>query len=152
MKDLCSKPCAATNARNGGSSPNMATYSSSPRFHAVDPTTPVHSPHHSLHSSSSSRLSLRNNLTLHEYRKQQNSPASHATPPGRALRRKPAASGLKETESAPLVSRTPLSSSRVPPQSLHLSHSVRIRLASLALTYTAPSTQFSPNYWHVYFL
>ncbi|KAL5401500.1 hypothetical protein PMIN03_011459 [Paraphaeosphaeria minitans] len=100
----------------------MATYSHSPRLRAVNPTTPVHSPHHSLHSSSSSRLSVRN-LTLHEYRKQQNSPASQATPPGRTLRRKPAASGLKETESAPSVSRTPLSLSRAPPRPLHLSQS-----------------------------
>ncbi|OAG05836.1 uncharacterized protein CC84DRAFT_1175941 [Paraphaeosphaeria sporulosa] len=100
----------------------MATYSHSPRLHAVNPTTPVHSPHHSVHSSSSSRLSVRN-LTLHEYRKQQNSPASQATPPGRTLRRKPAASGLKETESAPSVSRTPLPLSRAPPRPLHLSQS-----------------------------
>ncbi|KAF2450806.1 hypothetical protein P171DRAFT_146882 [Karstenula rhodostoma CBS 690.94] len=100
----------------------MATYSHSPRIRAVNPTTPVHSPHHSVHSSSSSRLSIRN-LTLHEYRKQQNSPASQATPPGRTLRRKAAAPGLKETERAPSVSRTPLSLSRGPPRPLHLSQS-----------------------------
>jgi hypothetical protein len=109
----------------------MATLSLSPRIRAVDSATPVHSPHHSVHSSSSSRLSVRN-LTLHEYRKQQNSPAPQATTPGRTLRRKAAAPGLKEIERAPSVSRTPLSSSRVPPRPLHFSHSVRESFVILA--------------------
>ena len=95
----------------------------SPHTRVADPATPVHSPHHSVHSSASSRLSLRN-LTLHEYRKQQNSPASQATPPGKTLRRKAAASGLKEIERVPSLSRTPLSAARAPPRPLHLSQSV----------------------------
>jgi hypothetical protein len=101
----------------------MAMFTISPHTRVVDPATPVHSPHHSVHSSASSRLSLRN-LTLHEYRKQQNSPASQATPPGKTLRRKAAASGLKEIERVPSLSRTPLSAARVPPRPLHISQSV----------------------------
>ncbi|KAJ4292449.1 hypothetical protein N0V90_009111 [Kalmusia sp. IMI 367209] len=101
----------------------MATHSGSPRTRAVNPATPVHSPHHSVHSSTSSRLSLRN-LTLHEYRKQQSSPASQATPPGKTLRRKPATSGLNEVERVPSISRTPLSAARAPLRPLHISQSL----------------------------
>ncbi|KAF1973689.1 hypothetical protein BU23DRAFT_128781 [Bimuria novae-zelandiae CBS 107.79] len=103
----------------------MALYSSSPQMRTVSPATPVHSPHHSVHSSSSSRLSVRN-LTLHEYRKQLNSPASQATPPGKTLRRKAAASGLKEIERVPSVSGAPPGpTTRAPPHPLHISQSTQ---------------------------
>jgi hypothetical protein len=137
------KQRAATNGGDGGSPAEMATLSHSPPIRAADSATPVHSPHHSVHSSSSSRLSARN-LTLHEYRKQQNSPAPQATPPGRTLRRKAAAPGLKEIERVPSVSRTPLSSSRVPPRPLHISHSVRESIAILAFL-TIPSLHTSKS-------
>ncbi|KAJ4357597.1 uncharacterized protein N0V89_002173 [Didymosphaeria variabile] len=115
----------------------MTAYSHSPRVHAVNPADPVHSPHHSFHSSSSSRLSVRD-LTLHEYRKQQNSPAPQATPPGRTLRRKAAASGLKEVERVPLVSKTPLSAFRVPPRPLHISQSTHSLFAYQQLPPSPP--------------
>ncbi|KAF2868662.1 hypothetical protein BDV95DRAFT_500299 [Massariosphaeria phaeospora] len=104
----------------------MEAYSArshSPRLHAPDPVTPVHSPHHSINSSTSSRTPL-HTLTIHEYRKQQHTPTSHsATPPGKTLRRKTAASALNEAERVPLVTRTPLSRSRPSPLALHPSHS-----------------------------
>lgn len=76
-----------------------------PRMHAGSPMTPVHSPHHSLTSTVSSRTPI-HTLTIHEYRKQQNSPslARKGTPPGKTLRRKPSAfalSGIERTGSVP---------------------------------------------------
>ncbi|KAF2662407.1 hypothetical protein K491DRAFT_709777 [Lophiostoma macrostomum CBS 122681] len=90
--------------------------SRSPRV-SVNPVTPIHSAQHSLNSSISSRTPLQT-LSLHEYRKLQNSPAAQSsTPPGRTLRRKAAASALNELE-------------RVPSSSAYfLSGSVRSRLA-----------------------
>ncbi|KAF2798942.1 hypothetical protein K505DRAFT_346220 [Melanomma pulvis-pyrius CBS 109.77] len=108
-------------------------YSHSPRLsqnslrraYALDPATPVHSPHHSVHSSTSSRTPL-HTLSIHEYRKQQNTPTASSysgTPAGKTLRRKPAASALNEVERVPSISRTPLSVSRAPLRPLHFSQS-----------------------------
>jgi hypothetical protein len=72
----------------------------SPRM-APHPITPVHSPHHSVTSSISARASI-HNLSIHEYRKQQNTPNSQtATPSGKTLRRKAAAPALNAVERAP---------------------------------------------------
>lgn len=91
--------------------------------HAYNPATPVHSPQHSLHSSTSSRTPL-HTLTLHDYRKLQNTPTSQtANRPGKTLRRKPAAAALNELERVPSVSRTPISGSRLASRPLHLSQS-----------------------------
>ncbi|PSN66685.1 hypothetical protein BS50DRAFT_587773 [Corynespora cassiicola Philippines] len=104
---------------------SFVPYSHSPGLGAAEPVTPIHSPHHSLHSSTSSRAPLQS-LTLHEYRKQQNTPTSHsATPPGKTLRRKAAAATLNGIERAPSFSRTPLSASRQPLRQLHPSHSAQ---------------------------
>jgi hypothetical protein len=74
------------------------------RARALDPMTPLHSPHHSANSSTSSRTTV-HTLTLHEYRKQQNSPASHvATPTGKTLRRKAAAPALQTVERVSSIS------------------------------------------------
>jgi hypothetical protein len=60
--------------------------------------TPVHSPHHSVTSSISSRTPV-HTLSIHEYRRQQNTPNSQtATPSGRTLRRKAATPLLISTE------------------------------------------------------
>jgi hypothetical protein len=69
------------------------------RARALDPVTPLHSPHHSANSSISARTPI-HTLTLHEYRKQQNSPASQttSTPTGKTLRRKAAAPALQTVE------------------------------------------------------
>lgn len=76
----------------------------SPRTHLGNPTTPVHSPHHSVTSSISSRTPI-HTLTIHEYRRQQNTPvANQATPPGKTLRRKNAAVTLANTQRAPSAS------------------------------------------------
>ncbi|KAF1955245.1 hypothetical protein CC80DRAFT_90817 [Byssothecium circinans] len=103
----------------------MAAYNSyapSPRVGAIAQVTPTHSPHHSVNSSTSSRTPLQQ-LTLHEYRKQQYSPVpSIATPPGKTLRRKAAAPALNEIERA-ATPRPPLSTSRPPPRPLHISQS-----------------------------
>ncbi|KAF9691876.1 hypothetical protein EKO04_009814 [Ascochyta lentis] len=73
----------------------------SPRPYGPGPTTPVHSPHHSVHSSSSLRTPL-HTLSIHEYRKQQSTPLARiATPQGKTLRRKAAASALNEIERIP---------------------------------------------------
>lgn len=67
------------------------------------PITPVHSPHHSITSSVSSRTPL-HTLSIHEYRKQQNTPSAQtATPTGKTLRRKAAAPALHGLERAPSV-------------------------------------------------
>ncbi|KAF2820448.1 hypothetical protein CC86DRAFT_121214 [Ophiobolus disseminans] len=84
------------------------------------PITPVHSPHHSVTSSVSSRTPI-HTLSIHEYRKQQNTPGSQTvTPSGKTLRRKPAAPALNGLERAPSVTRLPPASSFRP---LHLSQS-----------------------------
>jgi hypothetical protein len=84
--------------------------SPSPRV-SINPVTPIHSAQHSLNSSISSRTPLQT-LSLHEYRKLQNSPTTQsATPPGRTLRRKPAASALNELERVPSSSAPSLSAS-----------------------------------------
>ena len=99
------------------------------RVYAMDPSTPIHSPHHSVNSSTSSRTPL-HALTIHEYRKQQNTPTREVdTPPGKTLRRRAAASALNELERTPSISRTPLSGSRPPYRPLHLSQSAH-QLAS----------------------
>ncbi|KAF2128130.1 hypothetical protein P153DRAFT_294223 [Dothidotthia symphoricarpi CBS 119687] len=90
--------------------------SPSPQMYSPDPITPIHSPHHSVHSSVSLRASL-HTLSLHEYRKQQNTPESRTgTPAGKTLRRKAAAPALNEIERAPSVTHSrrsgPPSSSR----------------------------------------
>lgn len=106
---------------------NVAS-SPSPRLaqkygHAFDPATPVHSPHHSVNSSTSSRTPL-HTLSLHEYRKLQNTPTSQsATPPGKTLRRKAAASALNGLERAPSLTRPPRSDLDRFSRPLHLSHS-----------------------------
>jgi hypothetical protein len=65
------------------------------------PMTPVHSPHHSVTSSISARASI-HNLSIHEYRKQQNTPNSRtATPSGKVLRRKAAAPALNAVQREP---------------------------------------------------
>jgi hypothetical protein len=82
----------------------------SPRVHPGNPVTPVHSPHHSVTSSASSRTPI-HTVTIHEYRRQQNTPVSQkGTPPGKTLRRKAAASALSDIERAPLGPRPRLGS------------------------------------------
>ena len=76
----------------------------SPQTLADNPMTPVHSPHHSVTSSVSSRTPI-HTLTIHEYRKQQHTPTLSwkGTPPGKTLRRKPAAFALNDIERATSV-------------------------------------------------
>jgi hypothetical protein len=84
----------------------------------TQPMTPVHSPHHSVASTISARASI-HNLSIHEYRKQQNTPNSQtATPSGRTLRRKAAAPALNA------VQREPATHSESP-HSLRLLHASR---------------------------
>ncbi|KAJ4990958.1 hypothetical protein SVAN01_03529 [Stagonosporopsis vannaccii] len=65
------------------------------------PITPVHSPHHSVHSSTSLRTPL-HTLSIHEYRKQQSTPVPRvATPSGKTLRRKASAFALNQIERLP---------------------------------------------------
>jgi hypothetical protein len=91
--------------------------------HGFELATPIHSPHHSVNSSVSSRTPL-HALSLHEYHKLQNTPTSQsATPPGKTLRRKAAASALNELERVPSVRRTPVSALRLSSRSLHSSKS-----------------------------
>lgn len=79
----------------------MATYdlySLSPEHPVSGPITPIHSPHHSVHSSASLQTPLYT-LSIHEYRKQQSTPLSRiATPPGKTLRRKASVFALNEIE------------------------------------------------------
>ncbi|KAJ8114781.1 hypothetical protein OPT61_g3431 [Boeremia exigua] len=87
------------------------------------PVTPIHSPHHSVHSSTSLRTPLYT-LSIHEYRKQQSTPLSRiATPSGRTLRRKASAFALNEIEhmpsTRPVLHHDPYSS----PRPLHASYS-----------------------------
>ena len=70
------------------------------------PVTPIHSPHQSL-SSTPSRTPV-HTLTLHEYRKQQNTPSPQSITPGRRLKRKVAASGLNAIERIPPAPGTPV--------------------------------------------
>lgn len=91
---------------------NMATHQpplpvSVHSLHRVaTPVTPIHSPHQSL-SSTPSRTPV-HTLTLHEYRKQQNTPSPQSITPGRRLKRKVAASGLNTIERIPPAPRTPV--------------------------------------------
>jgi hypothetical protein len=97
----------------------------SPRLHAGNPMTPVHSPHHSLTSSVSSRTPI-HTLTIHEYRKQQHTPTitrKGTPPPGKTLRRKPAAPALNDIERAASVPPSTWSNSGPPQRSLHFSQS-----------------------------
>jgi hypothetical protein len=96
----------------------------SPRMHAGNPITPVHSPHHSVTSSASSRTPV-HILTIHEYRKQQHTPtlSQTGTPLGKTLRRKPAALALNDIERAPSVSHSTRSGSGPPLRPLHFSQS-----------------------------
>ncbi|RAR02137.1 hypothetical protein DDE82_006013 [Stemphylium lycopersici] len=86
--------------------------------------TPVHSPHHSVTSSISSRTPI-HTLTIHEYRKQQHTPtlSRKGTPPGKTLRRKPAASALNDIERANSVPPSNWSDSGPSLRPLHFSQS-----------------------------
>ncbi|KAJ6193122.1 hypothetical protein J3E72DRAFT_407909, partial [Bipolaris maydis] len=97
----------------------------SPRLHTGNPMTPVHSPHHSLTSTVSSRTPI-HTLTIHEYRKQQHTPTlarKETPPPGKTLRRKPAAPALSDIERAASVSPSTWPDSGLPQRSLHFSQS-----------------------------
>lgn len=96
----------------------------SPRMHAGNPMTPVHSPHHSVTSSASSRTPI-HVLTIHEYRKQQHSPIHlrKGTPSGKTLRRKAAASTLSNIERTPSVALPERSESAPSLRPLHFSQS-----------------------------
>ncbi|CAO2658152.1 Nn.00g074120.m01.CDS01 [Neocucurbitaria sp. VM-36] len=106
----------------------MATYnpySHSPRMQAGNPITPVHSPHHSVTSSVSSRTPI-HTLTIHEYRKQQHTPNSQkGTPAGKTLRRKAAASALSDIERVPSITRSTRSGSGSSLHPLHFSQSAQ---------------------------
>ena len=98
----------------------------SPLHHGPDgpgPITPIHSPHHSVHSTASLRTPL-HTLSIHEYRKQQSTPLSqNATPSGRTLRRKAAASTLNEIERVPSLKSAPRRDSHSSSRLLHSSFS-----------------------------
>ncbi|KAH7086370.1 hypothetical protein FB567DRAFT_69298 [Paraphoma chrysanthemicola] len=106
----------------------MATYdpySRSPRLHAHDvaPVTPVHSPHHSVTSSISTRTPV-HTLSIHEYRKQQNTSTSQkGTPAGKTLRRRPAAQVLNGIDRPLALPRAAHSSAQLPPRPLQSSQS-----------------------------
>lgn len=100
-------------------SPSPRVFQNNGYASALTHATPIHSAQNSLHSlrsSTSSRTPL-HTLSLHEYRKLQRTPTPLSqTPPGKLLRRKPAAIHLKEDErtagdaaksnsAAPLLSR-----------------------------------------------
>jgi hypothetical protein len=111
---------------------NMAAYnphSPRARANALKHVTPLHSPQHSANSSISSRAPF-HTLTLHEYRKQQSSPAAHiATPTGKTLRRKAAAPALQTVDR---VSFAPTS------RPVHLSQSAHQLLSSQPLPPSPP--------------
>lgn len=94
-------------------SPRMSNRTSPPLLAQLPPpTTPVHSPHHSVTSPVSSRTPV-HVLSIHEYRKQQNTPISQAgTPSGKTLRRIAAAPVLNGVERAPSVTQTARSASQ----------------------------------------
>ncbi|KAF1988484.1 hypothetical protein K402DRAFT_452725 [Aulographum hederae CBS 113979] len=71
---------------------------------STTPITPHHSPHPSVHSNRSLTPGL---LTLHEYRRQQNTPSPQSTKSEKRIRRRPAASGLNSLEHVPLPQATP---------------------------------------------
>ncbi|KAF1851296.1 uncharacterized protein K460DRAFT_271764 [Cucurbitaria berberidis CBS 394.84] len=97
----------------------------SPQMQANNPMTPVHSPHHSVTSSISSRTPI-HTLTIHEYRKQQHTPNSQkGTPSGKTLRRKAAASALSDIERIPSVIRTKRLGSGSSLHPLHFSQSAQ---------------------------
>lgn len=116
----------------------MATYvphSHSPRMsdtnfqyvqaHTPAPMTPVHSPHHSVASSISYRTPI-HTLSIHEYRKQQNTPSSQiAAPLGKTLRRKAAAPALSGVQRDSSVARAAYSDTQPSFPSLHLSQSAQ---------------------------
>ncbi|EUC30708.1 hypothetical protein COCCADRAFT_103161 [Bipolaris zeicola 26-R-13] len=97
----------------------------SPRLHAGNPMTPIHSPQHSLTSTVSSRTPI-HTLTIHEYRKQQQTPTlarKETPPPGKTLRRKPAAPALSDIERAVSVPPSNWPGPGLSQRSLHFSQS-----------------------------
>jgi hypothetical protein len=92
--------------------------------HNSPPFTPVHSPHHSVNSSVSSRTPI-HTLSIHEYRKQQNTPSSQiVTPSGKTLRRKAAAPTLN-TSRLNLSAEAARSNSQPLLRPLHMSQSAQ---------------------------
>lgn len=113
----------------------MATsdrYSHLPEVHDVAPLhhhrasalfTPKHSPHHSGHSATSLRTPV-HTLSIHEYRKQQNTPLSRiATPSGKTLRRKASTFTLNEVERVPSADPTQQRDPHTSTRPLHPSYS-----------------------------
>ncbi len=97
-----------------------------PLIEATQPITPVHSPHHSVTSSLSYRTP-NHTLTIHEYRKQQQTPVLRsATPPGKTLRRKAALSSLGDVERPASVTRAASTTSSPSLRQLHYSQSVQL--------------------------
>ncbi|KAH7390895.1 hypothetical protein DE146DRAFT_146548 [Phaeosphaeria sp. MPI-PUGE-AT-0046c] len=92
--------------------------------HVTAPVTPVHSPHHSVTSSASTRTPI-HTLSIHEYRRQQNTPnLQTAALPGRTLRRKAAAPSLNPLQSdhyVQAIRSTPVPTTRP----LHISQSAQ---------------------------
>ena len=108
--------------------------------HLLNPTTPAHSPHPSLSSTSSSMPHY--TISRHEYRKQQNTPTSlSSTPPGKTLRRKPASSALNDLERAPSLSRTPDTTLQSPFRAPHYSYSSQHLPAYQPLSQSTPFQQ-----------
>lgn len=108
----------------------------SPQHRGPGPTTPIHSPHHSVHSSTSLRTPL-HTLSIHEYRKQQSTPISRiGTPAGKTLRRKASAFALNEIERVPstkLALRRDSHSSARPLQPSHSAHQLAPKNQSLSV-------------------
>ncbi|KAH6643157.1 hypothetical protein C7974DRAFT_118400 [Boeremia exigua] len=95
----------------------------SPQLRELGPITPIHSPHHSVHSSTSLRTPL-HTLSIHEYRKQQSTPLSRiATPSGKTLRRKASAFALNELERVPSTKSALRRDSHSSARPLHASYS-----------------------------
>ncbi|KAH7138498.1 hypothetical protein B0J11DRAFT_16793 [Dendryphion nanum] len=107
---------------------NLSSTSHSPGFQnntrPFAPATPIHSAQHSLASSISSRTRTPlQPLTIHQFRKQQSSPAPQtATPPGKTLRRRAATPTLAGVDRIPTASHTPVAKARPAPL-LHFSRS-----------------------------
>lgn len=106
-------------------------YSLSPEVHDAAPLhhrasalfTPKHSPHHSGHSATSLRTPV-HTLSIHEYRKQQNTPLSQiATPSGKTLRRKASTFTLNEVERVPSTNPTQQRDLYTSTRPLHSSYS-----------------------------
>lgn len=90
--------------------------------HSPPPFTPVHSPHHSVNSSVSSRTPI-HTLSIREYRKQQHTPSPHIeTSSGKTLRRKAAATTLNTAKPKSAV-QTVRPQSQLTSRPLHLSRS-----------------------------